>query len=102
VNAPTCTLRLADVETQCSTRERGRRLYPSLLAAFLSCANREERLVIGFEGVELVTPSFLDETILRLVREQPRGEVTLTGIRDFPIQSRADASRDGGGGGDSA
>jgi hypothetical protein len=79
--------RVADITTNCSTRERGRNVYPALANFFRAGTSSGGGLVISFEGVELVTPSFLDETILRLIREEPGGEVTLEAIRAFPVQS---------------
>lgn len=83
----TRVFRVADVFTDCSTRERGRKVYPALADLFRSARAAGEELVISFESVDLVTPSFLDETIVRLVREEPMGQIALTGIRDFPVQS---------------
>ncbi len=79
--------RVADIVTECSTRERGRKVYPALLQFFRSCTARRGEPVISFEDVELVTPSFLDETIVRVVRDEPKGAVTLRRIRDFPMRS---------------
>jgi hypothetical protein len=62
-------------------------VYPELVTFFRSGLARRSEMVISFEDVELVTPSFLDETIVRLVREEPNGEVTLHHISDFPIRS---------------
>ena|SRR2546425_7501291 len=81
------TFRIADIVTNCSTRERGRRIYPALAEFFRAGRIAGEEMVISFEDVELVTPSFLDETILRLVREEPTGEITLRAIREFPVRS---------------
>jgi hypothetical protein len=82
-----CTFLVSDLMTNCSTRERGRRVFPELHAFFREALKRECETVISFDGVTLVTPSFLDETIVRLVREEPEGAVTLEAIADFPVQS---------------
>ncbi len=79
--------RVADIVSECSTRERGRRVYPALVSFFRSWTARRSDVVISFEDVDLVTPSFLDETIVRLVQEEPKGRVTLRQIRDFPMRS---------------
>jgi hypothetical protein len=79
--------RVADITSNCSTRERGRLVYPALVEFFRAGSAAGAELVISFEGVDLVTPSFLDETILNLVRAEPKGEVTLRAIRDFPVRS---------------
>jgi len=79
--------RVADMTTNCSTRERGREVYPALAEFFRAGTAAQDDLVISFEDVDLVTPSFLDETIVRVVREEPAGEVTLRAIPEFPIRS---------------
>lgn len=63
--------RVNDHFDSAGTRERGRRLYPEVRAWAL---RNSGDLVVTFEGVEFVSLSFLDETILRLLREK-RGEV---------------------------
>ena len=83
----TRVFRVADITPNCSTRERGRLVYPALVQFFRSGSAARDEMVISFEGVDLVTPSFLDETILQLVRAEPKGEVTLHAIRDFPVRS---------------
>lgn len=79
--------RVADIVSDCSTRERGRKVYPALAAFFRSLSARKVDPVISFEDVDLVTPSFLDETIVRHVRDVPNGAVMLRHIRDFPMHS---------------
>src|SRR6266511_4424674 len=83
----TRVFRVADITSNCSTRERGRLVYPALAQFLRSGSTVGDEMVISFEGVDLVTPSFLDETILQLVRAEPKGQVTLRAIRDFPIRS---------------
>ena len=82
-----CTFQVSAHQTSCSTRERGRRVFPQLQAFFRSAMEQKCEPVISFNGVTLVTPSFLDETIVRLVKDEPRGSVRLEGISDFPVQS---------------
>src|SRR5690348_367809 len=79
--------RIADIVSECSTRERGRKVYPALAEFYHARTARKSEPVISFEDVELVTPSFLDETIVRLVRDEPTGEVILRHVRDFPMRS---------------
>src|SRR5437762_603062 len=78
---------VASMVDDCSTRERGKRLYPALLKFFRAWIPHESEVVISFENVKLVTPSFLDETIVRLVQDEPQGRVMLRDIRDFPMHS---------------
>ena len=80
-------LRLADISANCSTRERGRQVYPALAELFRTAMACNEEMVVSFKGVELVTPSFLDETIIQVVIEEVKGSITLAHIRDFPVQS---------------
>lgn len=79
--------RVAEIVSDCSTRERGRKLYPALAQFFSALTARKCEPVISFEDVEFVTPSFLDETIVRLVRDEPKGVVILRHVRDFPMRS---------------
>ncbi len=83
----TQVFRVADITTNGSTRERGRQLYPALAASLRAALARGEEPAVSFDGVDLVTPSFLDETIVRLLREWPGKAVTLWYIRDFPVRS---------------
>lgn len=63
-------VRLADYFDSCSTRERARRFFPTLLK-HLETAPPADRLVLSFDGVEFVSPSFLDEILVRLAQERP-------------------------------
>jgi len=81
------TFRMSTATKSCSTRERGRKVYPALLEFFRAQSSESEILVVSFEGVELVTPSFLDETIVQLVRDEPRGKIRVMHVPDYPVQS---------------
>lgn len=81
----TCVIRVSELTRSCATRESGRRIYPSLVEAFTRAREAGEGVVISFEDIPLVTPSFLDETVVRLVREQERGYILLTGVREVAI-----------------
>ena len=62
-------LRVAELSPVCSTRERGRRFYPELRAWLRSEASSST--ILSFSGVDFVSPSFLDETVVRLAEENP-------------------------------
>ncbi len=62
-------LRVAERSPVCSTRERGRRFYPELLAWLR--AEASSSTILSFSGVDFVSPSFLDETVVRLAEESP-------------------------------
>ena len=79
--------RVADITTNCSTREQGRHVYPALADFARTLLVTGDDLSISFADVKLVTPSFLDETIVRLLRESSMRKVTLSQIRDFPVRS---------------
>ena len=83
----TKVFRVADISTSCSTRERGRQVYPALADFARATIGAGEELGISFANVTLVTPSFLDETVVRLLRDGSLDEVTLSHISDFPVRS---------------
>jgi len=68
------------------TRERGRGLYPDIR----EWTRREEGdLVVTFEGVKFVSLSFLDETILRVLREQREdleGRLSVRGLHPLAAE----------------
>lgn len=74
-------VRIAESYSSAGTRERGKRVYPELLKA----ADDASDLTISFEAVEFVSPSFLDETVIRLIEEDPsRAErISVTGLQPF-------------------
>jgi len=63
-------IRVADWYETCSTRDRAQRFYPHLLA-LLDAATPEEKVVLSFEEVDFVSPSFLDEILVRLAEDRP-------------------------------
>ncbi|HUP00426.1 MAG TPA: STAS-like domain-containing protein [Gemmatimonadota bacterium] len=72
------------IDQYCSsagTRERGRRVYPEILKA----AEGDRDLEISFEKIDFVSPSFLDETVVRLVEEDPSiaKRITVIGLQPF-------------------
>ena len=64
------SLAVSTYHRTCATRGRGRKFYSVVLAA-LSEAPSWGDLVLSFEGVEFVSPSFLDEVLVRLAMEHP-------------------------------
>lgn len=79
------TLRVSEYLTICSTRESGKKFYPILR----EWVDRDVGSVrISFEGVEFVSPSFLDEAIVRLIEEQPQLAERLTIVSLKPMASR--------------
>ena len=79
------TFDMASLLRSCSTRERGRKVYPAL-DRFVRDGGTQGTAV-SFEGVRLVTASFLDETIGRLLREEIVDSVVLVAVGEFPTQS---------------
>jgi len=82
------TLKVAEFSTMCATRPKGRAFYPLLL----QCArDAEGEFAVSFEGVEFVTPSFLDETVAKLVAETPSvvHAIQIDGLREFPAHELA-------------
>lgn len=63
-------IRLADYYDTCSTRDRARAFYPELLERLEDAPSWGE-IVISFEDVSFVSPSFLDETLVRLAEDRP-------------------------------
>jgi len=52
----------------CATRERARKFYPELVRLLFDAPSWGE-IEISFAEVEFVSPSFLDETVIRLAEE---------------------------------
>jgi hypothetical protein len=82
---PRITIRVEDHVRTCSTRQRGREFFESALASL----RPGEDLLVSFQGIGVVTPSFLDETVVRLVEERPvwGGRLTVTGLSAFAADS---------------
>lgn len=75
-----------DFYRTCATRERAKKFYPALVER-LADANSRDEIVLSFEDVEFVSPSFLDETLVRLAEDQPETarRVVLRSLSDFAI-----------------
>lgn len=71
-----------------ASRERGRRFYEEALPRDLGAATTDT-IVLSFEHVDPVTPSFLDETVVRLAEEHPElaGRLVITGLSEFARQA---------------
>lgn len=63
-------IRVADWYDTCSTRDRAQRFYPHLLAR-LDSASPTETVILSFEDVDFVSPSFLDEILVSLSKDRP-------------------------------
>jgi len=57
----------------CATRERGQRFYQTLHDLVMA-GDAADCIVISFVNVDFVSPSFLDETVVRLLEEHPELE----------------------------
>lgn len=70
----------------CSSRSKGRRFFDVLLhsAAQLPA---DVDLLVSFVDAGYVSPSFLDETVVRLVEECPNlhGRVLIEGLSEFAL-----------------
>lgn len=65
------TFRFADYDTDFGTREMGARLREKLLPLIKG----DERVVLDFTGVNVVSNSFADECIAKLLLEMPLEEL---------------------------
>ena len=52
------------------TRSLGQAFYP-VLVEWAESAPPKVELVVSFEDVEFVSPSFIDETLVRFIQERP-------------------------------
>lgn len=77
-------VRVSEFFETCSTRERGRRFYPRLLERLEEAPSWGEFL-LSFADVGFVSPSFLDETLLKLADERPElaKRVIVTHLSEF-------------------
>lgn len=77
-------IRVAEYHLTCATRERGAKFYPVLLRQ-IDAAPSWGEVVLDFGDVEFVSPSFLDETVVRLASERPElaSRVLIRGLSDF-------------------
>lgn len=80
------TIQVAEHYRSCATRDRGAKFYPILLKA-LEDSPGWDRLVVSFEDVEFVTPSFLDETVIQLAESHPQlaQKVVVRGLSEFAV-----------------
>jgi hypothetical protein len=78
----------------CATRERGQKFYP-VLREHLDAIGFDEDLIVSFEDVEFVSPSFLDETIVRLTEEMPQKaeRIRVLGLHGMAAQRLRSALR---------
>ena len=81
------TFRFADYDTDFGTREMGARLREKLLPL----VKGEERVVLDFTGVNVVSNSFADECIAKLLLEIPLQELkkrtTFRGLNPMAAKS---------------
>lgn len=77
-------VRISEYFETCSTRERGKRFYPRLIKRLEQAPSWGE-IVLSFEDVDFVSPSFLDETLLKLAEDRPElaKRVVVTHLSDF-------------------
>jgi hypothetical protein len=68
----------------CSTRDRARAFYPRL-ADLLRDMPRATNVVLSFEDVAFVSPSFLDELLVKLAQDEPEvaRRLILVGVSSF-------------------
>lgn len=81
-------LNLARYQRLPETRELGKSFYPTLLE-WARSVPEDEPLILSFEDVEFVSPSFIDETIARLVKEYPdiADRLHLASIDSFSLRT---------------
>lgn len=81
-------LSIAEHHSLPETRELGRSFFPILLE-WAREAPDDESLILSFEGVEFVSPSFIDETIARLVKEHPElaDRLRLASVDSFSLRT---------------
>lgn len=76
-----------DYGTDFGTRDMGRKLREKLLPLI----NGDEKVVLDFSGVNVVTNSFADECIAKLLMEMPLAELkrrtTFRGLNPFAERS---------------
>ena len=87
------TIRISDHLRSSSTRDRARKFYP-MLRKLVSQADAGE-IIISFEGMEFVSPSFLDETVVALFASNPTlaERVHVVGLQPFAADRLQDALR---------
>lgn len=77
-------IRMSEYFDTCSTRDRARAFYPRL-ARILHDMPRASDVVLSFEDVAFVSPSFLDELLVKLSEDQPQvaRRLVLVGVSSF-------------------
>lgn len=77
-------IHVKDFYRSCATRERAVKFYPALLRQ-LSDLDSQDEIVLSFEDVAFVSPSFLDETLVRLATDRPETiqRIVLRSLSDF-------------------
>lgn len=80
-------INVADDHEVCATRERARAYYPTLLQR-LNDAPSWGELVLSFDEVEFVSPSFMDEALVRLASDHPElaTRVCITGLSESAVR----------------
>jgi hypothetical protein len=78
--------KVADYLSTCSTRSRAQTLYPAIRD--FADSEHGATIVISFEDTALVTPSFLDETVTKLVQDR-QVCVDVIGVPPFARRSFA-------------
>lgn len=83
----TTTIFIRDLTPSCSTRARGRNTYGRLRDEVWRVC-RGEPCTVSFAGAGFVSPSFLDETVVRLVEEyrELRGRLTVEDLSGRAVQ----------------
>lgn len=77
-------IRMSEYFETCSTRDRARSFYPRLVD-LLRVMPQDREVVISFEAVAFVSPSFLDELLVKLSEDQPdvARRLVLLGVSRF-------------------
>ena len=72
----------------CATRKRGQRFYPALRDRVMA-TDSADWIVISFANVDFVSPSFLDETVVRLLQENPelKNRIRISGLHPMAASS---------------
>lgn len=83
-NGRTERILIRDISPSCSSRARGRAVY-EVLQERVQQLGFARSIIISFDGVRFVSPSFLDETVVRLVEDHPEfsGRITLEGLSEL-------------------
>lgn len=77
-------IRMSEYFETCSTRDRARAFYPRL-ADLLRDMPQDREVILSFEDVAFVSPSFLDELLVKLSEDQPEvaRRLVLLGVSRF-------------------